>query len=100
MQARIFICRETDIREEKEKKKKNIVQSRSNFIPLNILFDCFSNEQIKMAANEEEFSIVDFKNILLSSTKVTRTFTAKTSRKMLAKRLLKNCLLKMYVLEK
>ena len=88
------------MREEKEKKKKNTVQSRSNCIPLNILFDCFSNEQIKMAANEEEFSIVDFKNILLSSTKVTRTFTAKTSRKMLAKRLLKNCLLKMYVLEK
>ena len=47
------------VREEKEKKKKVIAQSRSNCIRLNILFDCFSYEQIKnkMAANEEELFI-------------------------------------------
>ena len=51
--------RETHVREEKEKKKKLIVQSRSNCIRLNILFDCFSYEQIKnkMAASEEELFI-------------------------------------------
>ena len=51
--------RETHVREEKEKKKKVIAQTRSNCIGLNILFDCFSYEQIKnkMAANEEELFI-------------------------------------------
>ena len=39
--------------------KKVIAQSRSNCIRLNILFDCFSYEQIKnkMAASEEELFI-------------------------------------------
>ena len=45
-------------REGKKEKKKN-AQSHSNCIRLNILFDWFSYKQIKkMAANEEEPSIV------------------------------------------
>ena len=41
------------------KKEKNIAQLNSDCLRLNILFDCFSYEEIKnkMAANEEKLSI-------------------------------------------
>ena len=41
------------------KKEKNIAQLNSDCLRLNILFDCFSYEEMKnkMAANEEKLSI-------------------------------------------
>ena len=59
LRAKIFARKETQVREVKEKNFKNIAQSCSNCIRLNIFFDCFSHEQIKnkTAANKEELSI-------------------------------------------
>ena len=58
LQAKIFARKELT-KGKRRKKEKIIVQSRSNCIRLNILFDCLSYEQItnKMAANKEELSV-------------------------------------------
>ena len=59
LHAKIFVRKEIHVKEVKEKKEKNITQSCSNCIWLNVLFDCCSYEQNKnnMTANKEELSI-------------------------------------------
>ena len=74
---KIFARKESYVRGEKEKKEKNIGQSRLNCIRLNVLFDYFSYEQIKkMTTNEKELSIAIQKYPVIFD-KVTRTFIAK-----------------------
>ena len=55
---KIFVRKESYLRGEKEKKEKNIGQSRSNCIRLNVLFDYFCYGHIKkITTNEKEPSI-------------------------------------------
>ena len=54
------VCSQGNSRNSRERKKeKNIAQLHSDCLRLNILFDCFSYEEMKnkMAANEEKLSI-------------------------------------------
>ena len=94
LRAKIFARKKTQVREEKEKKK----QLLRNHVPVDWIFCSISSlvkkSKIKWQLTKRNF-LSQFKNILLSLTKVTWTFTPKKWRKIFGKRLPKNWVLKM-----